>query len=208
MMKKNKQSLMKRRDIPFAQRMALQHLDEVKVNRDRAAQIAMFCTSIALHEVAGVGYKRLVKYSIRFKDIMDEFYNDDLHVSMAHAKHRLEQIGIPISDDFIGVDAAGKSKKDAVMEAHKLQAVQIAMICGAIAMHDEFGFAQERQSRITKRVAELADRYAREGRGFLLDEMGKIGFTIANGTAYAYVDEDGNATSPNKVSKKEGISNV
>lgn len=206
-MKKNKKGLMGRRDIPFAQRMALQHLDEVKINRDRAAQIAMFCTSIALHEVAGVGYKRLVRYSIRFKDIMDEFYNDDLHVSMAHAKHRMEQIGMPISGEFFSVDPTGMTKKVVVMENHKLQAVQIAVICGAIAMHDEFGFAHERQMRISDRVTELANRYAKEGRQFLLDEMAKIGFIIDNGTAYACIDDEGNPAVPNKAGRK-GCSNA
>ncbi len=206
-MAKNKKGIMGRSDIPFAQRIAMQHMSDVKFNRDQSAQIAMFCTSIALHEVAGIGYKRLVKYSLHFKDIVDEFYDDDLDVSMSHAKHRMEQIGMPISGEFFSVDPTGLSRKQAEMENHKLQATQIALICGAIAMHDEFGFAQERQTRISNRVTELTGRYAKEGKKFLLDEMKKIGFKIVNGTVCAYMDDDGKAVTPKQVSK-EGYPNA
>lgn len=201
---RHKMGVMRHSDIPFAQRLAMQHMKDVKANRDQSAQIAMFCTSVALHEIAGVGYKRLVKYSLHFKDIVDEFY-DDLEVSMSHAKHRMEQIGMPISGEFFVADTTGMSKKQAEMENHKLQAAQIALICGAIAMHDEFGFAQERQTRISDRVTELTERYAKEGKKFLLDELEKIGFKIANGTVYAYMDGDGNAVTP-KQAEKEGLS--
>lgn len=202
MAKKNKKGIMSRSDIPYAQRLTMQHMSDVKFNRDHSAQIAMFCTSIALHEVAGVGYKRLVKYSLHFKKIVDEFYGDDLDVSMSHAKHRMEQIGMPISGEFFSVDSTGMTKKQAEMENHKLQATQIALICGAIAMHDEFGFAQERQTRVSNRVTELTNRYAKEGKKFLLDEMEKIGFKIVNGTVCAYMDDDGNAVAPKQAAKE------
>lgn len=202
MAKKNKKGIMGRSDIPYAQRLTMQRMNDVKANRDYSAQIAMFCTSIALHEVAGVGYKRLVKYSLHFKGIVDEFYNDDLDVSMSHAKHRMEQIGMPISGEFFSIDPTGMTEKQAEMENHKLQATQVALICGAIAMHDEFGFAQERQTRVSNRVTELTNRYAKEGKKFLLDEMEKIGFKIVNGTVCAYMDDDGNAVTPKRAAKE------
>ena len=206
--KKNKgkghkpKGIMGRSNIPYVQRMAIQRHEEIRANRDHSAQIAMFCTSVALHEIAGIGYKRLVKYSLHFKEIVDEFYEDP-EVGMAHAKHRMEQFGMPISGELFAVENSGQSKREMEMENHSLQAAQIALICGAIAMNDEFGFGQERQTRISNRVSELTGRYAKEGKQFLLDEMEKIGFKIVNGTVCAYMDDDGNAVTP-KRAKKEG----
>lgn len=194
--------IMGRSDIPFAQRMAMQHRSNIVVNREHAAKIAMFCMSVALHEIAGIGYKRLVKFSLRFKDMIDEFY-EDVELGMAHAHRRMEQIGMPISGEFYSVEVVGLSKKDQQIHDHALQASQIALICGAIAMNDEFGFGQERQTRISERVSELTAEYRKKGEQFLLDELEKIGFPIVNGKAMAYTDEGGNPVMPSRA-RKEG----
>ena len=70
-----------------------------------------------------------------------------------------------------------------------MQAVQIAIICGCIAANDVFGWARLPLERVRKRTEELTARYAREGGGWLLEEMEKIGFTIQDGRAVAWVKD-------------------
>lgn len=200
MAKKNKSKahgIMGRSDIPYAQRMAMQHQHNIVMNRDHAAKIAMYCLSAAMYEEEGIGYKRLVRFSFRHQAVIEEFY-EDTEVGMAHAKRRLEQIGMPISGEFFTYEAEGQTKREREIGNHRLQAVQIALICGAIAMNDEFGFAQIPQSRISKRANEYSARYAKEGEKFLLDKMEEIGFAIVDGEAKACVDDDGNPVSTKK----------
>lgn len=195
--KKKSLGIMGRSDIPYAQRIAMQHQHNIVMNRDHAAKIAMFCLSAAMHEEEGIGYKRLVRFSHRHKEAIDEFY-EDTDVGMARAKRRLEQIGMEISGELYTVDVEGQTKKENEIGNHRLQAVQIALICGAVAMNDEFGFGQERQARISKKANEYSARYAKEGEQFLLDKMEEIGFVIVDGEAKACIDENGNAVSTKK----------
>ena len=188
-------SIMNRSDIPYAQRMALKHQNDIIMNRNHAAKIAMFCTSVAMYELEGIGYKRLIRFAQHFQVVLDEFYEDP-ELGMAHAKHRLDQMGMPISGDFFTTERGEMSVREHEIENHALQAVQIALICSAITMNDEFGFGQERQTRINKRVYELSDRYAKEGEKFLLEKMEKIGFVIDDGEVLAFSDDDGNAITP------------
>lgn len=189
--------IMGRSDIPYAQRIAMQHQHNIVMNRDHAAKIAMYCLSVAMHEEEGIGYKRLVRFSYRHKEAIDEFYEDP-EMGMAHAKRRLEQMGRPISGEFYTYDAEGQTKREKEIGNHRLQAVQVALICGAIAMNDEFGFGLERQERISQKANEHSARYAKEGEQFLLDKMAAIGFVIIDGEAKAYIDENGNAVSTKK----------
>jgi hypothetical protein len=176
-MAKKHKGIMGRSDIPFAKRMRMQRDAEIVDNRNHAAQIAMFCNAAALNEVEGIGYKRLVSYSLRHKKYIDEFYEDPI-VGMEHAKKRMADMGMPITGNLFTVDPVGKSKKEVEIDNHRLQASQIALICGAIAMNDEFGFAAVRQERVTTKGNEYAARYAKEGEGFLLEKMAKIGFRV------------------------------
>lgn len=191
---KNK-GLMNRSDIPFAQRMALQHRNNIKVNRDHAAKISMYCNSVAMWEVEGIGYKRLIRFAQHFKEVLDEFYEDP-EVGMAHAKRRMEQMGMPISGEFYSIKLDGLTKKEQDIQDNRLQAVQIALICNAIAMNDVFGFGQERQFRISERAEELTDEYHKKGEQFLLEKMEKIGFQIIDGEVCAFSDDDGNPITP------------
>lgn len=189
--------IMGRSDIPYAQRMAIQRKSDIIVNRDHAAKIAMYCLSVAMYEEEGIGYKRLVRFSFRHQAVIEEFY-EDIDVGMAHAKQRMEQMGMPISGELFTYDAEGQTKWEREIGNHRLQSVQIALICGAIAMNDEFGFGQERQFRISERANEYTARYAKEGEQFLLDKMEKIGFMIVDGEVNACVDDDGNAMTVKK----------
>ena len=81
-----------RSDIPYVQRLAMERAGSIAANREVAAQAALLCASVAMHEVKNVGYKRLVRFSLRFKQVIDEFY-EDVEVGMAHAKARMEQMG-------------------------------------------------------------------------------------------------------------------
>lgn len=184
--------LMDRTDIPYAVRMAMKHQNDIIVNRNHAAKITMYCNSVAMYELEGIGYKRLIRFAQHFKEIIDEFYEDP-ELGMAHAKRRLAQMGIDISGDFYSVLIDGLSKKQQEIQDNRLQAAQIAIICNAIAMNDVFGFGQERQDRIAEKAQEYSARYAKEGEKFLLEKMEKIGFVIDNGEVIAFADDDGNA---------------
>lgn len=198
MKKKSKaRGIMGRSDIPFAQRMAMQHRHNIVMNRDHAAKIAMWCLSAAMHEEEGIGYKRLVRFSFRLKELIDEFY-EDADVGMYHAKRRLEQMGIQISGEFYAIENEGQTKKANELGNHRLQAVQVSLICGAVAMNEEFGFGQDRQARVTQKANEYSARYAKEGEQFLLDKMEKIGFLIVDGEAKYCIDDDGNAVPTKK----------
>lgn len=187
--------IMNRSDIPYAQRMALKHQNDIMVNRNHAAKISMYCNSIAMYEEEGIGYKRLIRFAQHFKEVLDEFYADPV-VGMAHAKRRLEQMGMPISGEFYSVQLEGLSQKEQEIHDNCMQAVQIALICSTIAMNDVFGFGRERQLRISAKAEQLSGRYNREGEKFLLDKMGEIGFQIIDGEVMAYADDDGNAITP------------
>lgn len=195
--------IMNRSDIPYAQRMALKHQSDIKVNRDHAAKIAMYCNSIAMYEEEGIGYKRLIRFAQHFKEVLDEFYEDP-EVGMAHAKRRLEQMGMEISGEFYSIRIDGLSKRQQEIHDHSLQAVQIALICTAIAMNDVFGFGQERQFRISQRADELTEEYNKKGEKFLLEKMEKIGFLILDGEVLAFSDDDGNAITPKQWREQNG----
>lgn len=184
--------LMGRSDIPYAQRMAMKHQNDIKANRDHAAKIAMYCDNIALNEVEGIGYKRLVRYAQHFKNILDEFYADP-EVGMVHAKRRMEQMGMEISGELYSIKIDGLTQKKQEIHDHSMQAVQIALICGAIAKNDVFGFGKEKQFRISQRADELTDEYSKKGEKFLLEKMEKIGFVVMDGDVCAFSDDDGNA---------------
>jgi hypothetical protein len=195
--KRKSRGIMGRSDIPYAQRIAMQRQSDIIVNRDHAAKIAMFCLSAAMHEEEGIGYKRLVRFSFQHKEVIEEFYEDP-DVGMAHAKRRLEQMGMPISGEFYTYEAEGQTKREQEIGNHRLQAMQIALICGTVAMNDLFGFGQERQARISEKAKEYSARYAKEGEQFLLDKMEEIGFVIIDGEAKACIDDDGNPVSTKK----------
>lgn len=188
----NRPGIMERSDIPYAQRMALKHQHEIKASRDHAAKIAMYCNSISMYEVKGIGYKRLIRFAQHFKEVLDEFYEDP-EVGMAHAKRRLEQMGMEISGEWYTVKMDGLTVKEQEIHDHSMQAVQIALICSAIAMNDVFGFGKESQYLIAKRAEELTEEYNQKGEKFLLDKMEKIGFVILDGEVIAFADDDGNA---------------
>ena len=193
--KKSKaRGIMGRSDIPYAQRIAMQHQSDIVVNRDHAAKIAMYSLSAAMHEEAGIGYKRLVRFSYRHKEWIDDFYEDP-DVGMAHVKRRLEQMGMPISGEFYSIEVKGQSKREKDINNNRVQAMQIALICGTVAMNDEFGFGPERQFRISEKAKE----YVKKGEKFLLEKMEEIGFLIVDGEAKACIDENGNAVSTKKM---------
>lgn len=194
-------TIMGRSDIPYAQRLALHRQTDIVANREHAAKIVMFCESIALHDVEGIGYKRLVRYSLVHRELIDEFY-EDIEVGMDRARRRMQQIGMPVSGQFFQLDEKDESAKHREIMDHRLQASQIALFCSKIAIHEVFGFAWQRQERLSDRSRELSARYAKEGEGFLLEELQKIGFPIVNGKIVAYTDEDGNAILPSKVNKE------
>ena len=187
--------IMGRSDIPYAKRLNMQHDTNIVVNRDHAAKIAMYCLSAAMYEEEGIGYKRLIRFSFHHKEVINEFYKDP-ELGMAHAKRRMEQMGMPISGELYAIKDPEKTDKAQEIANHRVQAVQIALICGAIAMNDMFGFGEERQLRVTVKSQEYSARYAKEGEKFLLEKMEKIGFLIENGEAHGFMDDDGNIITP------------
>ena len=189
--------------IPFVQRIAMQQNSRIAANRHQSAKVAMFCLSVAIHQVKGVGYKKLVEFSLRYKEVEDEIY-EDLEVGMAHAKRRMEQIGMPISGELYSVVVPGLTKREQQVHDHALQAAQASLICGTIAMNDVFGYGKIVQERISQRSKELSEQYNKEGMGWLLEEMEKIGFLVVDGQVRAFLDDDNKAITPAKA-RKEGF---
>lgn len=101
----------------------------------------MFCMCGALHKVHGIGYKRLVRYSLTFKKLLEEMY-EDIEVGMDRAKRRLAQHGIEISGELFSVKLPGASAKEQQIQDHALQASQIAQVVGTVAMNQEFGHSR------------------------------------------------------------------
>ena len=195
-------AIMNRSDIPLAKRMAMQQKKDIVQGREHSAKITLFCMSIALNKLYGIGYKRLVRFSNAFKVINDEFY-DDLEIGMAHSKRRMDQIGMPISGEFFDLDFTHRTKKMQEVAKHSVHAVQTALICGTIAINETFGFGKEKLTKIHEEVGALTARYAKEGEAFLLQEMNRIGFIIVDNMAICCVDENDNAV-PAKRAIEEG----
>ena len=136
-----------------------------------------------------------MKLNNRHLEIVNEVY-EDVELGMAHLKQRLAQMGIEVSGDLFTSPHTDVSKKELEIQTHRMQASQIALMCGVVAMNDEFGFGKERQERISNRISELTGRYAKEGEKFLLDKMAEIGFEVVGGEARAYTDDDGKILTP------------
>lgn len=188
--KPRNRSLMNRSDIPYAQRLAMKHQSDIEYNREQSAKMYMYCLCKTLHEEEGIGYKRLVQFSLAFMELIKEFYADP-EVGMAHVKQRLAQHGIEVSGEFFSVKLPGATEKEQEVHDHSMQAVQAAQLVGAVAMNDVFGFGQMRQERLREAVQRNTARYAKEGEGFLLEAMEKIGFVVQGNNVRAFIEEDG-----------------
>lgn len=188
--KKRSRSMMERSDIPYAQRIAMKHQAEIEWHREHSARIYMYSLCKALHEKEKKGYKSLVKFSLVFMELIKEFYEDP-ELAMARIKRRLAQNGIEVSGEFYSVEIPGATAKEQEIHDNSMQATQAAQYVGAVAMNDVFGFANIRQDRLREAVRENTARYAKEGEGFLLDYMKKIGFKVEGNKVLAFVDDDG-----------------
>ena len=186
---KKRKGTMRRSDIPYAQRLRMDQVAHIAAARDTAAKITMFCHCIALHELYGIGYKRLVRYSLEFKKLIDEYYTD-MDVGLYRARHRLESHGIPIPDEIPRVPGKGLSPREQQQYDHAIEASYVAHLVGLIADNEVFGFGGDKLEKLSVRGADLMDRYNKEGEGFLFEEMEKLGFPIINGRVTACVDEN------------------
>lgn len=174
-------------EIPYAKRLKMQKSYDIAANREYAAKIAMMCMSCAMHKEERIGYKRLTRFSLEFHNNVTEFYKD-IELGMAHAKHRMEQIGMPISGELFAVNLVNKDD----IQNHAAHAIQVALIVGTITAYDHFGFGKERLERVLMKTREYTARYAKEGEGFLLEKVQKLGFPIIDGRITAFMDDDGN----------------
>lgn len=195
-------SLMNRSDVPYAQRLAMKHRSDIEYNREHSARIYMYCLCKTLHEEEGIGYKRLAQFSLTFMELIKEFYEDP-ELAMARIKRRLAQNGIDVSGEFYYMEVPGATAKEQEIHDNSMQATQAAQYVCAVAMNDVFGFANIRQERLREAVRENTARYAKEGEGFLLDYMKKIGFKVEGNKVIAFVDDDGKAV-PVSRAMKEG----
>ena len=204
--RRKKGGIMGASQIPYAQRLQIQQRDRIAVNRHHSARAAMFCKSIAIHRVKGVGYKGLVKFSLRYKEVEDQIY-EDLEYGMAKAKERMAQMGMEISGELYTVQVPGLSKKDQEVYDHSLQSSQISMIASAISMNDVFGYGRIVQDRIDQETIRVTEEYNKKGFDWLLGEMEQIGFLIVDGEVRAFLDDDDKPITP-KQAKKEGFPNA
>lgn len=200
--KKNRGGIMGASHIPYAQRLAMQQQDRINVNRNFSAKVAMFCKCIAIHRVKGAGYKSLVQFSLRYKEVEDEIY-EDLEYGLDKAKRRMEQMNMPISGELYHIPLPGMSKRDQEVYNHSVQSAQIAMIASAISMNDVWGWGATVQERIDLETTKVTEEYNKHGFNWLLGEMEKLGFLVVDGEVRAFLDNDNRAVTP-KRAKMEG----
>lgn len=189
--------------IPYAKRLQIRQMCDIKAVSDHSAKITMFCHSIALHELYGIGYKRLVRYSLKFKELIDEYYKD-MEVGLCHARKRLESHGIPIPDEIPRVLSPGLSPREQQQYDYAISASYVAHLVGLIADNEVFGFGGDRLEKLSVKGADLMDRYKEEGEGFLFEEMEKLGFTILDGHVTAFLGEDGEGIKYQKWVERKG----
>lgn len=199
--KKNR-GIMGASQIPYAQRLKIQQQDRIAVNRNFSAKVAMFCKCLSLHDVKGVGYSKLVEFSLRYKEVEDEIY-EDLEYGLDKARRRMEQMDMPISGELYHIPMPGMSKRDQEVYNHSVQSVQISCIASAIAMNDVFGYGKVVQERIELRATERTEEYNKHGFDWLLGEMEALGFLVVDGEVRAFLDDDNKAVTP-KRAKREG----
>ena len=173
--------------IPYAKRLQIRQMCDIKAVRDHSAKITMFCHSIALHELYGIGYIRLVRFSLVFKKLIDEYYGK-FDVAITLAAKRLEQHGIVIPATVPVVSKRGLSLREQQEYAHAVQASYIAHVVGLIAANESLKFGKGKLEAISVRVAELTERYNAEGEGFIHERMERIGFPIIDGKVTACLD--------------------
>lgn len=199
--KKNR-GIMGASQIPYAQRLKIQQQDRIAVNRNFSAKVAMFCKCVAIHRVKGAGYKSLVQFSLRYKEVEDEIY-EDLEYGMDKAKRRMEQMNMPISGELYHIPMPGLSRRDQEVYNHSVQSAQIAMIASAISMNDVWGWGATVQERIDLETTKVTEEYNKNGFDWLLGEMEKLGFLVVDGEVRAFLDDDNKAVTP-KRARMEG----
>lgn len=203
---KKKGGLMDASQIPYVQRLQMQQQNRIDVNRNFSAKVAMFCKCLAIHDVKGVGYKKLVEFSLRYKEVEDEIYGEngtELEYGLAKAKRRMEQMDMPISGELYHIPMPGLSSREQEVYNHSVQSVQISCIASAIAMNDVFGYGKVVQERIEMRATERTEEYNKKGFDWLLGEMEKLGFLVVDGEVRAFLDDDNKAVTP-KRARMEG----
>ena len=200
--KKNRGGIMGASQIPYAQRLKMQQQDRINVNRNFSAKVAMFAKCVAIHRVKGAGYKSLVQFSLRYKEVEDEIY-EDLEYGLDKAKRRMEQMNIPISGELYYIPRPDMSKRDQEVYNHSVQSAQIAMIASAISMNDVWGWGATVQDRIDLETTKVTEEYNKHGFDWLLGEMEKLGFLVVDGEVRAFLDDDNRAVTP-KRAKREG----
>lgn len=187
MAKKKKGGVLGRRDIPYAQRLQMDRIAALNAVRDHSAKVTMLCQSYALNELYGIGYIRLVRFSLVFKRLIDEYY-DKFDIAIELVAKRLEQHGIVIPATVPVVSKRGLSLREQQEYAHAVQASYIAHVVGLIAVNESLKFGKGKLEAISVRVAELTERYNAEGEGFIHERMERIGFPIIDGKVTACLD--------------------
>jgi hypothetical protein len=204
--KKKRKGIMGASHIPYAQRLKMQQQDRIAANRNHAAKIAMFCKCVAIHRVKGAGYKSLVAFSLRYKEVEDEIYGEngtELEYGLDKARRRMEQMNMPISGELYHIPMPGMSKRDQEVYNHSVQSAQIAMIASAISMNDVWGWGATVQERIELETTKVTEEYNKHGFDWLLGEMEKLGFLVVDGEVRAFLDDDNKAVTP-KRARMEG----
>lgn len=186
--------IMGRSDIPYAERLRMQQRSHISWSREQGARIYMYCFSVAANEIRDKGYKSLVQFAARFRQIDKEFYaNGDIEYSMDDARRRLAQMGITISGEIaLAKNTGNYTRREMEIKHNIAQATQGAAVCASIAANDVWGWADKRLNPVLDRAQEHMKRYAKEGEQFLLDYLEKLGFVIVNGHAVGFIDENDN----------------
>ena len=186
-----------RSDVPYAQRLEAERWQWIKEVRDESSRNTMFAMCDVLNEHYGKGYKTLVRFSLVFKKLIEEFYNN-YEVGEDRVKRRLKSHGIHISGEITYIRVPGLTQREQERLDHGVHASYWAGAVGLIAINETFGLGKAKLENISNLTAEKNAKVFTEGNQFLLDRMKEMGFHIVNGNVRAYLDDNGEAVSYKK----------
>lgn len=205
---RSKDPIMDRSDIPFAQRSNFHHQARVNREREKAARIVLYCLSIAIHKVKGVGYRGLIRLSHRYEEYEREMYQDGVEVGLIRAKKRMDEMGLGISGELYDVPDVGGTVRDQDVANQSMEATQVALTAASMAMNDELGYGEIVQLRIHEEFSSQLKTYEEKGMAYLLEQMKEIGFTIKDGKAVFFIREDDKPMTPGQTKKMLEKSNT
>ena len=203
----NKKKRRVRSDVPYAIRLQMEQVAAIRNVRDYSAKIIMLCHACALHELHGKGYASLVRFSLHFKELVDEFYDKD-DAGLELARKRLAQHDVVVEPGIPVYVVPGLTPRDQQQFDHGVQAAYFAHLIALITENDVFSHGKEKLEATSVKVEELKVRFRKEGEKFLRDYLEGVGFPIIDGKVTACLDEEDKPVSYKRYLEMQGRAEV